>query len=121
MIESLLGFKLVDEEKVPVDRDEYPGSELIHRTTSKSKLVKEILKRQPGKTDEEVLEEFTEWYKVWSERPVDHFDLKGLNDTMDRLSGIQKRTLIDWVRKTESLFIQMKFEKNVIVDVRLKS
>lgn len=121
MIESLLGFKLVDEEKVPVDRDEYPGSEFIHRTTSKSTLVKEILKRRPKKTDEEVMEEFGEWFKVWTQRPVDHFDLNGINDTMETLSAIQKRTLIDWVRKTESLFIQMGFEKNVIVDVRLKS
>jgi hypothetical protein len=93
----------------------------ININSSKSDVDRELAKHIQGeKTEDEICEENTKWFKEWCVSNLEHFSLDSINEAMNRMDYKQIPLFLDWVRKTETMFVQKAFPKDIIVDVRLK-
>ena len=76
--------------------------------------------REEELTDDDKNMLVLEWFKKWSKNKLEYFYLGELNEVLDRCYGNQKRELVDWVRKTENLFVTHKIPSEVNISLRLK-
>ena len=117
-MEKLTGYRF---ENGSLIKNEGKPSGDINPNSSKSEVIKEVVwLKEEEMTDEQKNKEILEWFKEWSQRKMEYFYLGELNEVLDRCNGNQKRELVDWVRKTENLFVTHKVPSEVNISLRLK-
>ena len=117
-MEKLTGYRF---ENGSLIKNEGKPSGDINPNSSKSEVIKEVVWLKEEKmTDEQKNKEMSEWFKQWSQWRLEYFYLGELNEVLDRCNGNQKRELVDWVRKTENLFVTHKVPSEVNISLRLK-
>lgn len=93
----------------------------VNQNSSKSYVKMCVLgMREEELTDDDKNMLVLEWFKKWSKNKLEYFYLGELNEVLDRCYGNQKRELVDWVRKTENLFVTHKIPSEVNISLRLK-
>jgi hypothetical protein len=93
----------------------------VNQNSSKNYVKSCVLDmREEELSDDDKNKLMVEWFKEWSQTKLEYFYLGELNEVLDRCNGNQKRELVDWVRKTENLFVTHKVPSEVNISLRLK-